>query len=65
MAYSFEGISTHPKRKIKPEPCYEDVYGVPCEGKVNESIAFMDLDMIKAREPLKIIFVDGHEIQEK
>ena len=65
MAYSFEGISTHPERRIKVAPCYEDIYRAPSGRKVNESMAFMDLDSIKAREPLKVILPDKNESSNK
>lgn len=53
MAYSYEGVSTHPQRRIQPPRTaqYVDRYGPSAEMKSHEN-ALMDLDCIKNRKAL-------------
>lgn len=53
MAYSYEGVSTHPSRKIQSGTQYIDCYGAPAEMRSHEN-AIMDLDCIKNREALLV-----------
>lgn len=53
MAYSFEGVSTHPSQKIQLDTQYIDRYGVSAEMRSHEN-ALMDLDCIKNREALLV-----------
>lgn len=53
MAYSYEGVSTHPSRKIQLGTQYMDRYGAPAEMRSHEN-ALMDLDCIKNREALLV-----------
>lgn len=54
MAYSFEGISTHPNLKIKPKILYVDNYGGPCDRINAEEGVLRAYGMIKNREALKV-----------
>lgn len=53
MAYSYEGVSTNPSRKIQLGIQYIDRYGAPTEMRSHEN-ALMDLDCIKNREALSV-----------
>lgn len=53
MAYSYEGVSTHPSLRIKQESHYVDKYGSPHDriGSGEESFE-NSLALIRNREPL-------------
>ena len=54
MEYSFEGISTHPNLRIKPEPTYIDKYDLPCHIISGEEGIARAYGMIRNRKPLPI-----------
>lgn len=54
MAYSYEGVSTHPKLKRQPCLSYTDKYGPPCTSKDHEEGLKKAFGLIKNREPLAI-----------
>lgn len=61
MAYSFEGVSTHPNLRIKPKMLYIDNYGGPSD-RINAEEGFEKAyGMIKNREPLKVFPSKGPE----
>lgn len=57
MAYSYEGVSTHPKLRKKPEAkvSYIDRYGPPCTNKYHEEGVERAYGSIKSRKGLPII----------
>lgn len=55
MAYSFEGVSTHPDLRIKRGISYIDKYGASIDKKDGEEGFERAFGTIKNREPLQIL----------